>query len=94
MAGRKFEVVKNGAVPDSPSPETLEDAVDLDRDTLLKRARLELARAIDAGPPAHALSRLIVELKNVDAEIRQLKVIAKDEVARESSDAKFDASAI
>jgi hypothetical protein len=79
----------------SDPPKTLEDATATDRRSLLVRSRLEIARTIDAGVPAHALARLISELGRVDSEIRRLDGAAEQEVDGDSfGDETFDASAI
>lgn len=67
---RVIRAVEDGEVPSSP--EFLEDALDLGRRAVLARARLELARVIDAGVPPHALARLVSELTEIDSQIRAL----------------------
>jgi hypothetical protein len=61
----------------------------------LVRARLQLAQAIDAGVPPHALGRLIAEAERLDAEIRRLAVLdTEGGGVAQATDGKFDAAAI
>ena len=96
MAGRTLRAVGADEVAPTRSPKTLEAAVDMDRLALLTRGRLEIAKQIDAGVPAHALGRLIATMNELDIEIRRLD--AEDEEAgrgrAESSRRSFDSAAI
>ncbi len=78
-------------------PKSLVDATKLDRLSFLRRCREDLARAIDAGVPAHALARLMSEADRVDRDIRVLEAQNEAESAGASSPVisdHFDASAI
>lgn len=96
MSGAKLRAVGSDETPPPKSPKTLADAVELDRRALLVRSRLEIAKVVDAGVPAHALGRLISELNALDAEIRRLDAVALEEASGvvRTEDGSFDAAAI
>lgn len=96
MSTRKLRAVGDDETPPTESPKTLSDAVDLDRRALLVRSRLEIAKVIDAGVPAHALGRLISEMNTLDSEVRRLDAIALEEASDVSTaeDGAFSAEAI
>ena len=93
---RGLRAVGADETPSAVAPKTLQDAVEMDRRALLVRGRLEIAKQIDAGVPAHALGRLIATMNELDIEIRRLD--AEDEEAgrgrAESSRRSFDSAAI
>lgn len=96
MSAPKLRAVAEGEKPSAQAPKTLSDAVDLDRRALLVRSRLEIAKVIDAGVPAHALGRLISEMNALDAEIRRLDAISAEEASGvvSAEDGSFHAEAI
>lgn len=92
---RKLRAVGEGEVAVHLDPKTLTEAVELDRRTLLVRSRLEIAKIIDGGVPAHTLGRLISDMSGIDSEIRRLDSVAAQEDGRvEIHDEAFDAAAI
>lgn len=96
MSNRMLRAVADDEKPPASTPKTLIDAVEMDRRALLVRARLEIAKVIDAGVPAHALGRLISDMKELDSEIRRLDAIALEEASGvvTTEDGSFDAAAV
>ena len=74
-----------------PKPKTLVTAAELSERELLVTMRTKIAAEIDGGVPAHALGRLIRELRDVDKDIRLLDVKANHE-AEDSADDGGDES--
>jgi hypothetical protein len=97
MADRTLRAVGDGEKAPPVPPASLAEATETDRRSLLVRARLEIARTIDAGVPPHALARLISEMERLDSEIRRMDSLRDAEEAPASgpvdNDA-FDATAI
>lgn len=96
MSDRKLRAVGDDEKPPVSPPKTLSDAVEMDRRAFLVRSRLEIAKVIDAGVPAHALGRLISDMRDLDAEVRRLDAVALEEASDVSTaeDGAFIAEAI
>lgn len=96
MSNRKLRAVGEDETPPLALPKTLSDAVEMDRRAFLVRSRLEIAKVIDAGVPAHALGRLISDMRDLDSEVRRLDAIALEESSDVSTaeDGAFIAEAI
>lgn len=95
---RTLRAVEPGESGPQEPPRTLAEATERSRRDLLVRGRLEIASAIDAGVPAHALARLIAEMDRLDTEIRRMDAADEQEAQqRERSSGgrrSFQATAI
>lgn len=77
--GRTLRAVESDEKAFQEAPKTLAEATERSRRELLVRARLEIASAVDAGVPAHALGRLIAEMDRLDTEIRRMDAADEQE---------------
>lgn len=82
-----LRVVQDADKPAAPRPRNLKAAVALSERELLVACRERVASEIDSGPPAHALPRLMSQLRELDKDIRLIDAKA---AAAEDSDSLAD----
>lgn len=87
MKPSRLKVVSDADAPPNPkpAPKTIVAAVQASERELLVALRAKAAAELDAGVPAHAISQLMRQLRELDKDIRALD-------AREAHDGKETAS--
>lgn len=77
-------------------PKDLREAVERPERDLLVAMRRKVAAEVDAGVPAHALSSLMKQLRELDRDIRAMDAREREEDGKHGvvADQAFDASAI
>lgn len=99
---RGLKVVSDADLPEAPStrksvPKTIAAAVQSSERELLVALRAKAAVELDSGVPAHAISQLMKQLRELDKDIRALDARTQDDGEDRPGgqvDDRFDASAI